>query len=223
MARSRRVPSRVYNQVVRTSNLRMSALSIEFARTAVETQCRMSAFTFVPTSECIRAALRETEWVASIAQDANHRCNSIGFGRDLSNSDTMSHERGGSPCELLGQWCTCRSKTCAFRTLRVLPRRCPNPNRPTRISGDRRSSHARTCFGGYHRRVDRPHAGLRDTAFHPTILAPRMKLGATCRPSSVRNLHSHSNTKLFPGGLEVSGKFPPAIELLGSRGESCWE
>jgi hypothetical protein len=143
--------------------------------------------------------------VASIAQDENRRCGTRGSGRDLSNSDTMSHERGGSRCEPTGQLCTYRSKTCVLRTPCALRRRCPNLNHPTRTSGDRLSSHAPTCFREHHRRVDPPHAGLTDTGFHPTMLAPRKKRDATCQPSLVTNRHSHPNT--IPDRLDFSGEF----------------
>jgi hypothetical protein len=158
---------------------------------------RMSAHIFVPKSECTQATLRETESVASTTQDENHRCGSIGSGRDPSNLDTRRHERGGSRCEPMRQWCTCRSTTCALRTPRALPRRCLNPNHPRRMSGDRLSSHAPTCFREHHRRVDRRHAGLTGTGFDQRMRALRTRRDATCQPSWVRNLNSHRQT-IFP-------------------------
>jgi len=132
--------------------------------------------------------------VASITQDENRRRGSIGSGRDLSSSDMTRRERGGSRCERMRQWCTCQSTMCAFRTPCALLRRCLSPNHPRRMAGDRVSSHAPTCFRGHHRRVDPRHAGPADTGFRLTMLAPRTKRDATCQPSSVKNLHSHSNT-----------------------------
>ena len=84
--------------------------------------------------------------------------------------------------------------TCALRTLPALPRRCLNPNHPRRMSGDRLSSHAPTCFREHHKRADRRHAGLTDTGFHQMMRALRKTRDATCQPGWVRNLHSHPQT-----------------------------
>jgi len=168
-------------------------------------------------SECTQATLHETESAASIAQDENHRCGSIGFDRDPSNSDKMSHERGASLCEPMDQWCTCRSTTCALQTPRALPRHYLNPNHPRRTSGDRLSSRVPTCFRGHRRRVDRRHAGPTDTGFHQMMLAPRTRQGATCQQGWVWILHSHPKT--ISEKLEVAAEFlstPPSAETSKS-------
>ena len=172
----------------------MPILSAERSLATVVTWRRASALIFVPRLECTQAILRAIESAASIARDENRRCGNIGSGRDSSNSDTMNLERGGSRCEPMGQWCRCRSKRYGLQTLRALPRRRLNLNHQTRMSGDRLSSHAPTCFRGYRRRVDRAHAGPSDTGFHPTMFALRTKRDATCQPSWVRNLNSHRQT-----------------------------
>ena len=177
---------------MRNSNVRMSVLSE--ALTSLVTGRRTGVVIFVPRSECTQATLQETESVASIAQGEYRRCDSIGSGRDPSNLDTRRRERGGSPCEPMGQWCTCRSTTCALRTPRALPRRCQSPNHPSRMSGDRLSSHVPTCFREHHRRADRRHAGLMGTGFHQMMRALRTIRNATCQPGWVRNLHSHPQT-----------------------------
>ena len=151
---------------------------------------RTSALISVPRSECTQATPRDTKSVATIAQDENRRCDSVGSGHDPSNSDTTHRKRGGSRCEPMDQSCTCQSTTCALRTPPALPRRCLTPNRPRRTWGDRLSSHAPTCFRAHHRRVDPRHAGPTDTGFHQTTRAPRRTRAATCQPSWVRNLHS---------------------------------
>ena len=85
-------------------------------------------------------------------------------------------------------------RACALRTPRALPRRCLSPNHPRRMSGDRLSSHAPTCFREHHRRADRRHAGLTGTGFHQMMRALRTTRDATCQPGWVRNLHSHPQT-----------------------------
>ena len=152
---------------------------------------RTWALISVPMSECTLATLRDTESVASITQDENHRYGNIGSGRDPSNSDTTRREHGGLRCEPMDQSCTCQSTTCALRTPRALPRRCLTPHHLRRTSGDRLSSHAPTCFRQRHRRVDPKPAGPTDTGFHQPTCAPRRRRAATSQPSWVRNLHSH--------------------------------
>ena len=179
---------------MRNSNARMSVLSPVACRSPQRDTGGEPALISASSSECTQVTLRDLESVVSITQDENHRCGGIGSGRDLSNSDTTRRERGGSRCEPMDQSCTCQSTTRALRMPRALPRRCPPPNHPRRTSGDRPSSHAPTCFRAHHRRVDPRHAGLTDTELHQTPCAPRKTRAATCRPSSVRNLHSHPET-----------------------------
>ena len=118
----------------------------------------------------------------------------------------------------MSQRCTCQSTTRALRTPRELPRRCPNPNHLRRMSGDRLSSHAPTCFRGYHRRVDRRHAGPTDTGFHQMMLAPRMRRDATCQPSWVKNLHSHPNT--ISRQTRSRSRISPCADSLGRPSQS---
>jgi hypothetical protein len=174
---------------------------------------RTSVLISVPRSECTLASLHDPESVASIIQDESRRCDNIGFGRDPSNSDTTRRERGVSPCEPIGQSCTCQSTTRAPRTPHALPRQCLTPNHPRRMSGDRLSSHAPTCFRGDHRRVDPRHAGRTDTGFHQTMLAPRTRQGATCQPSWVKNLHSHPETISRQAGSR--SRIFPCTDSLG--------
>ena len=170
--------------MMRDSNARMSVLSAEACFGSRQVAgWRTSAVISAPKSECTRVTLRDPESVASITQDENRRFGSIGSGRDPSNSDTKRREHGASRCQPMDHWCTCRSMTCALRTPRGLPRRCPNPNHPRRMSGDRLSSHAPTCFRGHHRKVDRRPAGQTDTGFHQTMFAPCTRRDATCQLS----------------------------------------
>lgn len=179
---------------MRTSNVECQFFQWDLPWRPVVTWRKASTLIFVPRLECTQAILREIESAAPIARDENRRCGNIGLGRDSSNSDTMNLERGGSRCEPMGQWCRCRSKRYGLQTPRALPRRCLNLNHQTRMSGNRLSSHAPTCFPDYRRRVDRAHAGPSDTGFHPTMFAPRTKRDATCQPGGVRNLNSHWQT-----------------------------
>ena len=176
---------------------------------------RTSALISVPKSECTRVTLRDPESVASIKQDENRRCDSIGSGRGQSNSDTTRRKRGASRCALTGQSCTCQSTMRALRMPRALPRRCLTPNHPRRMSGDRFSSHAPTCFLGRHRRVDPRHADPTDTGFQQMMFALRTTRDATCQSSRLRNLRSQR--ELFFEHSEVAARNLSTRQCAGTR------
>jgi len=159
--------------------------------------------------------LRDPESAASTEQDGNRRCGNVGCGRDPSNSDTTRRERDGSRCEPMGQSCTSQSTTRALRTPCALPRQCLLPNRPRRMSGDRFSSHAPTCFLGRHRRVDPRHADPTDTGFHQMMFALRMTRDATCQSSRLTNLRSQR--ELFFENSEVAARNLSTRQCAGTR------
>lgn len=165
-------------------------------------QARTSPLKFASRSECTQATLHQTVSVAMIAQDENHRSDSIGSGHDPSNSDTRRHERGGSQCEPMDQSRTCQSTMCALRTPPALLLRYLNQNHLRRMSGDLFSTHVLTCFREDHRKVDPPRAGPTDTGFHPTMFALHTKRDATCQPSWVRDLNSQPD-RLRSGGRDL--------------------
>ena len=188
---------------------------VRFGSTRQVRRRRTLALISAPRSGCTRVTLRDPKSVASITQDENHRCGSIGPGRDPSNSDTTRRQRGASRCKEMCQWCMCRSTTRALRTLRALPRRCLTPNHPRRTVSDRLSSDAPTCFRAHRRRVDPRHAGPMDGGVHQTPRVLRRTRVATCQPSWAGNLHSHP--QIILENSEVAARNFSTPQSAGTR------